>query len=629
MGKAQNDIEEFIYKICYQPIWKAVNEYISVHPTALNLSMSRIHYPDTAMLLDMLLEYATHIRIDEDSLFFDAIMSCTIELQQFDEYRGDMSGETSQWLIASCEAIITDKLETIKISSVKPWSKGTQPSSSGIAASKSIVPIIYRKDLDKEATAFLEKYYPEALEEPKRVPIEDIAKEKLGLNVIQGYRITDDFSIFGQICFSPGRVKIYDLFKTSEKEEEVPRGTILIDAYTYWQRNSGCVNNTIAHEVYHWHRHRLYAAIKHILKNEKFIACRCPAEMVYPDEKDEWTDEQRMEWQANNLAPRILMPIQTFTVKVDELYNQYRFDRTDTSTMLITLTAIADELADFYGVSRQSALIRMTETGYSEARSVLQAINEKDWHSYVSLEDVFYEYSTNAEFRALLDSGRFKYVDGYVVINDEKYIKLDENGDTTLTDYAWENLNECCLSFGWQRIRRASAKKVLPQIIFHRDNDEQDISKYDSKQNVSVVELSKELQKKRKHFEQNEKIHKLSTVDKNCWTYIYEIITIKGTSKPHFCDLTGLGEENYRKAEKGLSNKPTVRTIVAIGVGLDLDIDTVDNMLKLAGRSFMDNPEDRALKFCITGLSGHSIEDCNEFLESLGYEPLGTKERYQ
>ena len=309
--------------------------------------MSRIHYPDTAMLLDMLLEYATHIRIDEDSLFFDAIMSCTIELQQFDEYRGDMSGETTQWLIASCEAIITDKLETIKVSTVKPWSKGTQPSSSGITASKSIVPIIYRKNLDKEATAFLEKYYPKALEEPTRVPIKDIAKEKLGLNVIQGYRITDDFSIFGQICFSPGKVKIYDIFKTSEKEEDVPRGTILIDAYTYWQRNSGCVNNTIAHEVYHWHRHRLYAAIKHILKNEEFIACRCPAEMVYPDEKEEWTDEQRMEWQANNLAPRILMPIQTFTMKVDELYQQY--DYANNPLKKAVLICIADELADFYG----------------------------------------------------------------------------------------------------------------------------------------------------------------------------------------------------------------------------------------------------------------------------------------
>lgn len=626
MSKAQNEIEEFIYNICYRPIWESVNNYIASHPTTLNLSMSRIKYPDTAMLLDMLLEYATHIRIDEDSLFFDAILSCTIELQQFDEYRGDMSGEISQWLIASCEAVITDKLESLTVSSVKPWSKDTKPSSTGVAASKSIVPIISRKDFDKEATTFLEKYYPEALEEPLRVPIEDIAKEKLGLNVIQGYRITDDFTIFGQICFSPGTVKIYDLFKTSEKEQEVPRGTILIDAYTYWQRNSGCVNNTIAHEVYHWHRHRLYAAIKHILRNEKFIACRCPAEMSYPGEKEEWTDEQRMEWQANNLAPRILMPIHTFKFKVDELYKQYDYE--NNPLKIAVLTCIADELASFYSVSRQSALIRMTETGYPEARSVLQAINEKDWHTYVSREDVFYEYSTNAEFHALLDSGHFKYIDGYVVINDEKYIQLDENGAATLTDYAWENLDECCLSFGWQRIRRASAKEVLPQIIFHRDNDEQDISKYDSKQNASVVELSKELQKKRKYFEQNEKIHKLSTVDKNCWTYIYEIITIKGTSKPHFCDLTGLGEENYRKAEKGLSNKPTVRTIVAIGVGLALDIDTVDNMLKLAGRSFMDNPEDRALKFCITGLSGHPIEDCNDFLESLGYEPLGTKERF-
>lgn len=410
------------------------------------------------------------------------------------------------------------------------------------------------------------------------------------------------------------------------KKEDVPRGTILIDAYTYWQRNSGCVNNTIAHEVYHWHRHRLYAAIKHILKNERFIACRCPAEMVYPDEKEEWTDEQRMEWQANNLAPRILMPIQTFTMKVDELYQKY--DYANNPLKIDVLICTADELAGFYGVSRQSALIRMTETGYSEAKSVLQAINEKDWHSHVSLEDVFYEYSTNVEFRTLLDSGRFKYVDGYVVINDEKFIQLDESGAATLTDYAWENLDECSLSFGWQRIRRATAKEVLPQIIFHRDNDERDISKYDSKQNASVVALSKEMQKKRKHFEQNEKIHKISTVDKNCWTYIYEIITIKGTSKPHFCDLTRLGEKNYRKAEKGLSNKPTVRTIVAIGVGLALDIDTVDNMLKLAGRSFMDTPEDRALKFCITGLSGHPIEDCNDFLESLGYEPLGTKERY-
>lgn len=66
MSKAQNEVEEFIYKISYRPIWESGNNYIVTHPTTLNLSMARLKYPDTAMLLDMLLEYAAHIHIDED-----------------------------------------------------------------------------------------------------------------------------------------------------------------------------------------------------------------------------------------------------------------------------------------------------------------------------------------------------------------------------------------------------------------------------------------------------------------------------------------------------------------------------------------------------------------------------------
>ena len=66
MSQFQNEVEEFIYKICYRPIWDSGNNYIATNPTALNLNMARIKYPDTAMLLNMLLEYATHIHIDED-----------------------------------------------------------------------------------------------------------------------------------------------------------------------------------------------------------------------------------------------------------------------------------------------------------------------------------------------------------------------------------------------------------------------------------------------------------------------------------------------------------------------------------------------------------------------------------
>lgn len=75
-----------------------------------------------------------------------------------------------------------------------------------------------------------------------------------------------------------------------------------------------------------------------------------------------------MEWQANNIAPRILMPLGQFKQKVDELYKQY--DYVGTPLKLITMECIAQDLASFYEVSRQSVLIRMMECGYPEANSI-------------------------------------------------------------------------------------------------------------------------------------------------------------------------------------------------------------------------------------------------------------------
>ena len=112
--------------------------------------------------------------------------------------------------------------------------------------------------------------------------------------------------------------------------------------------------------------------------------------MVYPDKDAEWTDEQRMEWQANSMAPRILMPIRTFRMKVDELYKQY--DYQNSPIKIAVLTCIADDLAKFYGVSRQSALIRMMETGYKEAASVYNYDSDSPFHNYVSQSDAFYAY---------------------------------------------------------------------------------------------------------------------------------------------------------------------------------------------------------------------------------------------
>lgn len=620
MGAYKNEIERFVYEKCYKRIWEKVSLFVAEHSYQLDLTYTRVKYPDAALLEDMILEYTTNIRVKEDHLLFDAVVSCTINLMGESD-RGSTYCDISQWLEISCDAVITDKVDALNIVSVSRYTGNHVHKEDGQVTSKNIVPIIYGKDLEDEATTFLEQFYPQALITPMAVPIAEIATT-MGLEIFQGYRISDDFSVFGQICFSSGEVEVYDLFKCHKSTLSVRRGTILIDACTFWERNLGCVNNTIAHEVYHWYKHRMYAAIKNILNGSKVIACRCPSSMTYPSEKGEWTDEQYMEWQANNMAPRILMPIKPFQSKVRELYKNYDYENTPLKIQVII--CVADELAKFYGVSRQSALIRMIETGFKEAAGAYHY--NSGHHCYINREDAFYAYSNDPEFRHLIDSGLFRYVDGYFVIDDAAYIEHDESGTYSLTDYAWSHLEECTLRFTSKKIDRTDGHKHLPIEIMHHDNPEYELSKFDPKQNSSVI--SEAIEKKRQEFERQKAARKITLGEsKTCWQLMYEIIESKGMSKSHFCSITGLGEEVYRKAQKNHKTTPNLRTIVAFARGLDLGIEVTEKLLQSAGHAFDDSDEHQALRFCITGFSGCPIEECNAFLISYGYAPLGTQQR--
>ena len=183
MGNYRDEIERFIYEICYQPIWAAVSEYVSQHLSLLDLTYSRIKYPDSAYVEDMLLEFTKNVRIDDNSLLFDAVVSCTMNLTD-DSYRGTVSCDLNQCFLVSCEAVIEDSLRSLTITNVQQYVPGEHQRVAGQAVSKNIVPILYKKDSEDEATRFLEKYCPAALETPMPVPIEEASRF--------GVAITDD-----------------------------------------------------------------------------------------------------------------------------------------------------------------------------------------------------------------------------------------------------------------------------------------------------------------------------------------------------------------------------------------------------------------------------------------------------
>lgn len=230
---------------------------------------------------------------------------------------------------------------------------------SSIVDETPLVPVIKKSEFDDVALEFLSEYCPEALETPMPVPIMDIARKKMGLIVCTKYRLSEDFSILGQMCFNSGYVDVY-LKETDEYIQlAVRRGTMFIDPDVVELRNQGSFNNTVAHECVHWYKHRNYHLLAHVNDIKKIKKQRCP--VAEPDEsrKEKWTDEEWMEWQANGIAPRILMPRDMFI----QAAGQIREELSDIDDSYVLSYTLKNKLADFFQVSKQSAGIRMQELG--------------------------------------------------------------------------------------------------------------------------------------------------------------------------------------------------------------------------------------------------------------------------
>mgnify|MGYP006879989559 CR=1 FL=1 len=174
----------------------------------------------------------------------------------------------------------------------------------------SLVPHMYKSEFDDRAADFFSHYCKEALEKPMPVPIEDIAREQLHLTILE-IHLSEDLSILGQTCFTDVLAEIYDLENDEYREIPVKARTVLIDPDTFLKRNFGTKRNTIAHECVHWVYHRKYYVAANRLSNQQTVAYREPAGIGDDTFSKKLIDEGWMEWQANNINPRILMPKQT------------------------------------------------------------------------------------------------------------------------------------------------------------------------------------------------------------------------------------------------------------------------------------------------------------------------------
>lgn len=223
-----------------------------------------------------------------------------------------------------------------------------------------MVPILQKNEFDDVAMRFLAKHCPQCLETPMAIPIEEIAVQIMGLQ-IRRIHLSEDFSILGKIYFSSGWAEIYKKDEDEYVYEWVEKGTIFIDPDVAIERNIGSERNTIAHECIHWNIHRTYHSVQIMAGGEKAIAFRCPTEAPSEQLSSKWTDEDWMEWQANGIAPKILMPKTTFISYVHSHSLFSKMEKENSGLTFLYQNLLIDELADFFQVSKQSASIRLLE----------------------------------------------------------------------------------------------------------------------------------------------------------------------------------------------------------------------------------------------------------------------------
>lgn len=500
------------------------------------------------------------------------------------------------------------------------------------------MPFIDKLDFDAEAEKFLSKYCSEALRTPMPIPIWDIAKKKMSLDIIQTESLSPDGSVQGAIAFTKGIIDIYDWSSQEYIGYEVKKGTVFLDADIL---NDGRQNNTLAHECFHWYKHRSYFVYQCSHNEGVDFAFRCDKRTLeHERDGSKWSDEEKMEWQARTIAPKILMPKNMTIQKIEELYKEALYGSMSDNRFPVT-RAVIDKLATFFRVSKQSAAIRMQELGYQEASEFYQYDDRIDYinrrrsnHSTgakyhqqkISLDDAFKLYCSNDYLKTTIDTGVFCYADGYFVLKDEKYVAHNDNQSFSLTEYAKDHLAECTLDFSRKLVSESKYIKTSMNMMFRIDTDYKEVSSYDNTvQNAEMYNKAKELEKRQAEFEADFALS--SAINKTAAQKLREIIDLKHWNSSIFQDKTHLDKMFFSRLKK--DDYPiTLEPIIAICAGLDLPLPHATDILSSA--RYVLKPTDKthcAYQYILSAMRGESIDSKNAFLEKNNIKPLGSKSR--
>ena len=399
----------------------------------------------------------------------------------------------------------------------------------------------------------------------------------------------------------------------------IPARTILVDKSLIEDTK---LDNVIIHECVHIYLHNLFYYAQSLYRS--VIGKEVPEFLDYFYSETQKDCIRWMETQANSIARHIQMPRDETTDFIIDFIDRY-----DEEMNFDDYRELIDMVKNRFGVSRYAAKKRIIELGWTEVRGVytycttgyvddheIESRLPADQTYTLPLRCIAQIFGESKEFATLASSRRYIYIDGHMCRNDEKYVIKEYGVAFGLTEYAKQNMSECCISFkqiyGKQEYSYTYGelnKEDLRIIVEHTLDSEQK-----KKLRLAMDERKSEGQKLGNKATTNPLGEAVKFHMKRC-----------GVTSDILSDRSGLGIATITKLRNG--KKVKLETILAFSVALELEKTFMLDLIQKANLSFnAGNPAHNMYLTILELLPNANVFQINEFLKEEGFTPW-TQER--
>lgn len=598
--------------------------------------------PDCVIVKEADVQRIDLFRKSLDEVYADIIMSVEVEVSA---KRGGtyVKDHLSQWFrVRTCSDLSLDGLSFNDLICIMIYDRN-EPAP-GRPLDEYLVPYTSADSLDYESTDVLAAFFPEALSRPCRVDGERLA-ERMALDV-QYYRLTLDCAIRGQMYFESREITVLNT-QGQPLKKRIPANTIVVDLSTCTDDdgsiNKEKLNDTVIHECYHAYKHKLFYLGQRLYNQEiRCLSCSVSGERagavidtgfalrdsLNPDEAylAEKSFMSRspvdwIEWQANRATPRIRMPAPTTQIKIEELIAKYS-QRYPNMQRTKLISHVIGDLAQFYGVSKQSAKLRMIELGYTEAQGVLNYVNggyvadhsfapgslEKNQTFSIDFYTALELFERSPEFQQCLSTGLYQYIDGHFCRNDPRYV-YRRNGKLHLSSYAKNHMDECCLIFTMRNI--GPSYRYREGTLLREEVEAQKIADYTGSGSASdILAESRRLSEIINDLPMSPAGTLVAHMNRAHMTV--EALVAK----------TGVSERTIMRLRKDAGYKPSKGNALAICVGLQLEPMLRRDWLAKIGQPLTNSQTDILYDLLLSSMYLQPVSAVNEKLQECGLPPL-------